>query len=98
MSTTEPAYDENSTYSDLRADENQISVDLITGYVYNVEMAAAKVWDQKAALYATQFDFSTDNHSIKKSQVIMQCKEMARYYQSQAGVIQVEMVRSDDVI
>jgi len=68
----------------------------ITGNVYNVEMAAAKVWEQKAALYATQFDFSTDNHSIKKSQVILQCKEMARYYQSRAGVIQVEMVRSDD--
>ena len=70
----------------------------ITGYVYNVEMAAAKIWDQKAALYATQFDFSTDNHSVKKSQVIMQCKDMARYYQSRAGVFQVEMVRSDDVI
>ena len=68
----------------------------ITGNVYNVEMAAAKVWEQKAALYATQFDFSTDNHSIKKSQVILQCKEMAKYYQSRAGVIQVEMVRSDD--
>jgi len=68
----------------------------ITGNVYNVEMAAAKVWEQKAALYATQFDFSTDNHSVKKSQVILQCKEMAKYYQSRAGVIQVEMVRSDD--
>ena len=70
----------------------------ITGYVYNVEMAAAKVWEQKGALYATQFDFSTDNHSVKKSQVLVQCRDMARYYQSRAGVIQVEMVRSDDVI
>ena len=70
----------------------------ITGNVYNVEMAASKIWEQKAAFYATHFDFSTDNHSVKKSQVIMQCKEMARYYQSRSGVFQVEMVRSDDVI
>jgi len=70
----------------------------ITGNVYNVEMAAAKIWEQKAAFYATQFDFSTDNHSIKKSQVILQCKDMAKHYRSMSGVIHIEMVRSDDVI
>ena len=68
----------------------------ITGYVYNVEMAAAKVWEQKSALYATYFDFSTDNHTVKKSQMVQGCRDMAKYYQSRAGVIQVEMVRSDD--
>ena len=68
----------------------------ITGYVYNVEMAAAKVWEQKATLYATQFDFSTDNHSVKKSQMVQGCRDMVKYYQSRAGIFQVEMVRSDD--
>jgi len=68
----------------------------ITGNVYNVEQAAARVWEQKSTLYATQFDFSTDNHSVKRSQVIQQCQQMAKFYQSRAGVFQVEMVRSDD--
>jgi hypothetical protein len=70
----------------------------ITGNVYNVELAAARVWEQKSALYATYFDFATDNHSVKKSQMVQGCRDMAKFYQSRAGVFQVEMVRSDDVI
>lgn len=68
----------------------------ITGNVYNVESAASKVWEQKAAYYANQFDFSTDNHSIKRSQIAMQCEKMAKLYASRAGISQIEMVRSDD--
>lgn len=68
----------------------------ITGNIYNVESAASKVWEQKAAYYANQFDFSTDNHSVKRSQVVMQCEAMAKKYASRAGISQIEMVRSDD--
>jgi len=68
----------------------------ITGNVYNVELAASKVWELKAAYYATQFDFSTDNHTIKRSPLVDQCTKMARYYAGRAGVNQIEMVRSDD--
>jgi hypothetical protein len=91
------AFDDNIGVVNF-VDDTEGHTRYITGYVYNVEMAAAKVWEQKVALYATQFDFSTDNHSIKRSQVLIQCREMVKYYQSRAGVTQIEMVRSDDVI
>lgn len=68
----------------------------ITGNIYNVELAAARIWEQKAAYYATQFDFSTDNHTIKRSPLADQCKKMAQFYYGKSGISQIEMVRSDD--
>jgi hypothetical protein len=68
----------------------------ITGNIYNVELAASRIWEQKADYYATQFDFSTDNHTIKRSPLADQCKKMAQFYAGRAGITQIEMVRSDD--
>jgi len=39
------------------------------GRTYNLYAAAADVWERKAAHVAIKFDFSTDNHSIKRSQL-----------------------------
>ena len=59
--------------------------------------AAAEVWRQKASHHSGAFDFSTDNHSVTRSQVYKHCLEMAQYYQSQSGdsVVSVPMYRSD---
>lgn len=52
----------------------------VTGYTYNLNAAAADVWDKKAARYASRYDVSTDNHSLKRSQMVAQAREQARYF------------------
>lgn len=70
-----------------------------TGRSYDLNSAAAEVWRIKANHYATNFDFSTDNHSVKKSQVYDHCIERAEYFEgmSENGVVQAHISRSDDV-
>ena len=66
------------------------------GRSYDMNRAAADVWRRKASYYAGQFDFSTDNHSVKKSTVYQQCLRMADYYEARASVTEVvTMTRSD---
>jgi len=67
-----------------------------TGRTYDLNRAAADVWRQKAAYHAAQFDFSTDNHSVKKSGVYKQCLAMAEFYEQRAATSQtVTLYRSD---
>ena len=70
----------------------------ITGYVYNVERAASSVWTKKAAHAAKGFDFSTDNHSIKRSQVAEHYMDMSRFYDRIAGARTISIYRGDDVV
>lgn len=69
-----------------------------TGRAYDLNSAAAEVWRIKANHYATNFDFSTDNHNVKKSQVYDHCIERAEYYEglSESSVVQAHISRSDD--
>jgi hypothetical protein len=67
----------------------------LTGFSYDVNAAAADVWAQKASHYVTAYDFSTDNHSLKRSQIIQNCLTMAKGYGSGAAVYSVTMERSD---
>lgn len=76
----------------------------LTGRSYDIYAAAADVWRMKAAHASeTSYDFSTDNHSIKGSNVPMQCLKMADYYEKQSmmsslkvtGGYSVLMERSD---
>lgn len=57
----------------------------LTGYAYDLNAAAADIWQKKAAHYAGAFDFSTDNHSVKRSGLIDQCLKMARFYEERSG-------------
>lgn len=57
----------------------------VTGYAYDVYGAAADVWNQKAAYYATSIDFSTDNHNIRRSHILKQCQQMAAQYDAMSG-------------
>lgn len=66
------------------------------GRAYDMNRAAAEVWRRKASYYAGQFDFSTDNHSVKKSSVHQQCLRMADYYEARAAAaVTVDFYRSD---
>ena len=71
----------------------------ITGYVYNVDLAAANVWRKKAAHFAASFDFSTDNHRVNKGQLIDHCFKMAEMYDSFSGFGNgsIDLTRADDV-
>lgn len=58
----------------------------VTGRSYDLNAAAAEVWRKKAAHYApTSFDFSTDNHSIKREQVYSHAVEQAAFFAGMSG-------------
>ena len=66
-----------------------------TGKSYNVNLAAADVWRKKAAHYAVAYDVSTDNHSLKRSQLVAQAKEQMKYFEAMGGASSVTMERGD---
>jgi len=57
----------------------------LTGYAYDLNASAADIWQRKASHYATAFDFSTDNHNLRRSQIYDHCLRMADYYGALAG-------------
>jgi len=69
----------------------------LTGRSYDLNRAASDIWRQKASYYANTFDFSTDNHSVKRSDIYKHCLEMASYYAtlSDSGQSVTIMTRSD---
>ena len=67
----------------------------LSGQTYEPNSAAADVWGQKAAHYVTAYDFSTDNHSLRRGQIIDNCLKMARQYSNMKPVFSVTMERSD---
>lgn len=70
----------------------------MTGRTYDLNAAAAEMWQKKAAHYApTTFDFSTDNHSIKRSQIYDHCIDQVKFFQgiSRNVISSVQRFRSD---
>jgi hypothetical protein len=68
----------------------------LTGRSYDLNAAAAEVWRQKASQSAGgQFDWSTDNMSVKRSQVQANYQNQADYYQGKARPKQVMLWRGD---
>lgn len=58
----------------------------LTGFAYDVNGAAADVWRMKAGHTADMIDFSTDNHTVKRSHLPETCLKMARQYDAMSGV------------
>jgi len=67
----------------------------LTGRSYDLDSAAADIWRQKAGHAANLYDFSTDNHSFKRSQYMKHCLEMASHFDSRGGIGVGIMTRSD---
>lgn len=67
----------------------------LTARSYDLNMAAADVWKRKAANAAKMFDFSTDNHSVKRGQFMAACMSMAATFESRAGIQTGDMIRTD---
>jgi hypothetical protein len=47
---------------------------------YDLNAAAAQIWQEKAAVPAADFDFAADGGDYKRSQVYEQAMKQARYY------------------
>src|SRR5690606_26605129 len=67
----------------------------LTARRYDVHRAAAEVWRRKAANVANRADWSSDNHSVKASQVRQSYLQMASYYEKQAPARVVRLFRGD---
>ncbi len=69
-----------------------------SGFAYDLDAAAADIWRMKAAHATELVDFSTDGHSVKRSQQAQQYLTMANYFQQRSaseGVQTVRIVRDD---
>lgn len=47
---------------------------------YDLNAAASKVWEEKSAVPAADYDFSADGGDFSRSQVYEQCMKQARHY------------------
>lgn len=71
----------------------------LTGRSYDIYAAAAEVWRMKAAHASeTSFDFSSDNHSVKGSNVPAQCLKMADYYERQSMMSSLSVTGGNTIL
>ncbi len=67
----------------------------LTGRAYDLNAAAADVWRMKAANVAKYYDFSTDNHSLSRSQMHRQFMDQAQYYSGLTPAKSIGVTRGD---
>jgi hypothetical protein len=67
----------------------------VTGRTYDVNMAASEIWKRKASNVANQVDWSSDNHSVKNSQVFQFYTKQAEYFASMGKQNTVSIYRGD---
>jgi hypothetical protein len=64
----------------------------LTARGYGLNAAAADVWGRKAAFYANRYDVKTDNHDLKRSQLIASAFAMKKHYAAAALSERVTLV------
>lgn len=65
---------------------------------YDLNQAAADVWESKASFASTNVTWQSDNHRIEASQEYRHCMDMAKKWRGKAGLLVGKMVRSDEVV
>ena len=68
---------------------------MASGRTYDVNSAASDIWKRKAANVANQVDWSSDNHSVKNSQVYQFYMKQAEYFASMGKQNTVTIYRGD---
>lgn len=58
---------------------------------YDLNAAAADVWDEKAGAAADKFDFSEDGQSFSRAQLMAHCSDRARYYRARRSVSVIKL-------
>lgn len=61
---------------------------------YDLNSAAADIWDEKAAIVAQDFDFDADGGRYNRSQVVEQYRRRAVYYRSRRMPRSIKLVMS----
>lgn len=71
---------------------------MVTCSCYDINAAAADVWRKKSSHYASAYDFSTDNHSVKREQLYTHALKQVDYFLglSNDGVGSIQLERADD--
>ena len=67
----------------------------LDGRDYNFYKAVSEGWKEKAAYYSTQFDFTVEGRSYKKSQVVKSCLDMAKEFDIKASPVFHPLDRGD---
>lgn len=67
----------------MNADQHGAAL-YLTGWSYDLNGAAAGCWGERMALAAAKYDVNLDGHSLSRSQLMAQCKQMADYYAQKA--------------
>jgi len=67
----------------------------LTYRTYDMNRAAADVWEEKAAYVAGEFDVKTDNHDLKRSQKGDGYLEMAKIFKRRAKPRSSRFIRED---
>jgi hypothetical protein len=63
----------------------------LSGWSYDLNGAAAVCWGERMAKEVTRYDINLDGHSLSRSQLMAQCKQMAEYYAQRARPRRVRM-------
>ncbi len=58
---------------------------------YDLNAAAADVWEEKAGAVATSFDFTTDGQSFSRSQSFEMAMKQARFYRARRAMRSVTL-------
>jgi hypothetical protein len=61
------------------------AIRLISGTVYNLNSAAAEVWNMKASHFVTKYDISAGGNNMRRSQMVQAARQQANYYASMAN-------------
>ena len=67
----------------------------ITGKSYDINLAAAILWEIRAGMLATAYDFTADGQSFHRSQQLQMCLKMASIFRAKARVRAVQLRRDD---
>ena len=57
----------------------------VTAYSYDLDLAAATAWRERAGMQADGYDFSADGASYSRSQWFQHCQQMADMYAARGG-------------
>jgi len=63
---------------------------------YDLNAAAADIWEEKAATVAQNFDFSADGGSYSRSQMHAQYCQNARMYRARGGMSTIMLIPSPE--
>lgn len=75
----EPYVESSTTPGTLEANEDWTAT-------YDLNAAAADVWQEKAALLAGEFDFAAGGQTFQRSQAYQMYMQQSRYYRSKRAV------------